>query len=218
MEMTAIYCYGAIGAIFCLVIGTLIGYAVCEGQQLHANAVQREHLTALDEAWRKCVADANANASYYEHLFNDAVKYRTALIDAVDCHGLWIAPALPYSPAHMLTNLLDHAAACVIDPAISQKAKNLYVKGVRAGAKKGRAQMQKLMQKSIDKQAATINELSRDLFNSQGKRQIYQEAVSNVLTDKVALPGVRKSIRNGIAEEVSRLYLVKAKNSAMEAV
>lgn len=215
MEMTAIYIYGAIGAIFCLVIGTLIGYAICEGQQLHANALQREHLESVDTKWRQMLSSAQLAASGYKASWEYADKYREAIVEALDTHGLMGSTYPHHTPRMMLVNLLGYVSDCSLDPKLSQKAKNLYVKGVRAGAKKGRAQMQKLMQKSIDNQAATINEYMKGLAASRIRYGQFILATRNVLDDKIALPGVRRALRKAISVEVTRM---RTANVATEAV
>lgn len=228
MEMTNIYIYGTIGALLCLIVGAMLGYARYEYQQTHANALQREHLEAVDAKWRELLTNAKLEASGYESSWKYADKYRHALVQAMTDLGIWNFAKHGDDPNIMIGMLSYLVAERAIDPAINQKAKNLHTAGVRKGAKRGRAQMQKLMQKSIDNQAAviqshanyaqdqaaSIDELNRALFESQGKRQIWKDAVINTLNDKVALPGVRKSIREAINVECERLRLVAIKQGA----
>lgn len=211
MEMTTVYIWGTIGALFCLVVGAMLGYARYESQQHITNAVQRKHLTAVDAKWHELLENARNHAAIYHSRWEYADQYRAALVQAMLDLGIWDFDKHGNNPTVMLSNLALHVAKIAIDPSLSQKAKNLHTAGVRKGAKRGRAQMQKLMQKSIDKQAATIHELDRALFESQGKRQIFKEAVLNVLNDKVALPGVRKSLREAINVECERLRIVSLK-------
>ena len=214
MEMTTIYIWGTIGALLCLVVGAMLGYARKEYQQGHANALQRDHLHAVDVKWRELLQDAEDNARSHYSKWAYADKYRATLIQAMNDLGIWDFNKHGDDPAEMLLLMVLHTAKQALDPALSQKAKNLHTAGVRKGAKRGRLQMQKLMQKSIDSQAANIESLNRWLFEANGKRQIHQEAVRNVLDDKVALPGVRKSIKQAIIVETGRLLAVAAKKGA----
>jgi hypothetical protein len=214
MEMTTIYIWGTIGALLCLVVGAMLGYARQEAQQVHANALQRDHLQAVDAKWRQMLEEAHAGAILYEDRWKFADKYREAIVEALDTHGLMGSTYPHHTPRMMLVNLLGYVSDCSLDPSVSQKAKNLHTAGVRKGAKRGRLQMQKLMQKSIDNQALTIDGMRRELFHAQGRRQLSREAVLNVLDDKVALPGVRKAIKQAIIVETGRLYAVAAKKGA----
>lgn len=214
MEMTNIYIYGTIGALLFLVIGVMLGYARKESQQMYANAIQRQHLHSLDEAWRNRVTNAETLAAVNERNYKFADKYRAVLVKAMTDLGIWDFAKHGDNPGMMLAIMVLHVADQAIDPTINQKAKNLHTAGVRKGAKKGREQMRKLMQKSIDNQADTITKLYVMYDNSIDRTNRIKEAVTNVLNDKVALPGVRKSIRNGINVECERLRLVAAKKGA----
>lgn len=214
MEMTNIYIYGTIGALLCLVIGAMLGYARYEYQQLHASALQREHLQACDAKWRELLNDAKNHAAAHESSWKFADEYRAAVVQAMTDLGIWDYSSHGGDPVKMLGDLAIHVAKQAIDPTLSQKAKNLHTRGVRAGAKKGRAQMQKLMQKSIDNQAGTINKLYSMYDDSVAVRQRFKDAVINTLNDKVALPGVRKSIREAINVECERLRLASVKQGA----
>jgi hypothetical protein len=211
MEMTTVLIYGTIGALLCLIVGAMLGYARCESQQLLGNALQREHLQACDAKWRELLTDAKSQATLYKDRWEFSDEYRDALVKVMSALGIWDFSKHGGNPGMMLAIMMLHVADQAIDPTINQKAKNLHTAGVRKGAKMGRKQMQKLMQKSIDNQAATIDGLSHELFRANGKRQLHREAVLNVLDDKVALPSVRKSIKQAIIEETGRLYLVAAK-------
>lgn len=209
MELVNLYIWGGIGAAFCLYVGVLIGHCLRERDYAATikfqadthNKWREEHASDLEDAQRAWL---------------DNAKYRKVLEDACTAHGLPVYEPNGHSPMVMLTNLCIYVAECAIDPKQNQKAKNLYVKGVRAGAKKGREQMRKLMQKSIDNQAMTINEYSKSLnsahtaLNDWGtKHALYRVAIINTLNDKVGLVGVRKSIRQAILTEYHRLRAVE---------
>lgn len=176
--------------------------------QQERNVVRELEISLLQAGM---VIEAEAlRATKSEDARMDSVDYRKALIQALIDHDLWNMNVLGDTPAFMLTRLMTHVAECAIDPTQNQKAKNLYVKGVRAGAKKGRAQMQKIMQKSIDNQASTITNMYETLAAAHMREDIYREAVSNTISDKIALPGVRRAIFRGIAVECTRLRAVEA--------
>lgn len=137
--------------------------------------------------------------------------YRKTLVQAMLDHGLWKFEHHAGDPCMMLKILCDHVAECAIDPAQNQKAKNLHTRGVRKGAKAGREQMRKLMQKCIDNQAATIRHYDVELTNANKRRMRFTEAVTNVLNDKIALPGVRRSLTQAIIQEHDRLRAVADK-------
>lgn len=214
MEMTAIYIYGTIGALFCLIVGAMLGYARYEYQQQHACALQCEHLLAVDAKWDEQLNDAKNQAAVYLSRWEFADEYRAAVVQALTDLGIWDFSAHGGNPTLMLEMLSLHVAKMAIDPNVNQKAKNLHTAGVRKGAKRGRLQMQKLMQKSIDNQADTITKLYAMYDNSVERTTRIKTAVTNVLNDKVALPSVRKSIRNGINVECERLRLVSEQQGA----
>lgn len=235
MEMTTIYIWGTIGALLCLVVGAMLGYARQEAQQVHANALQRDHLQAVDAKWRVlltvernvvreleisvlsaglAIENETKQTKMMENQWRYADKFRKALVEPMVKLNLWDFAKHGDDPNKILQVIIDHAVAVAFDPKTNQKAKNLHTAGVRKGAKRGRLQMQKLMQKSIDNQALTINGLQCELFNTNGKRQIHREAVLNVLDDKVALPSVRKSIKQAIIVETGRLLAIAAKKRA----
>lgn len=204
MELTTVYIWGSLGAAFCLVVGVLIGH--CLHERDYAATIKFQADT--HNKWREEHASDLEDA---QHAWLDNAKYRKVLEDACSAHGLPVCAPIGTSPLMMLTNLCIHVAECAIDPKQNHKAKNLYVKGVRAGAKKGRVQMQKLMQKSIDNQATAIKNMYETLSLSHKREDIYREAVANTLTDKVGLVSVRRAIVQGIAAECSRLRAVEAK-------
>lgn len=214
MEMTTIYIWGTIGALLCLVVGAMLGYARKEYQQVHANALQRDHLQAVDTKWRELLQDAEDNARSHYSKWAYADKYRAALVQAVTDLGIWDFSKHGDDPAEMLLLMVLYTAKRALDPSVNQKAKNLHTAGVRKGAKRGRLQMQKLMQKSIDNQADTITKLYAMYDKSVERTDRIKAAVTNVLNDKVALPSVRKSIRNGINVECERLRLVSEQQGA----
>jgi hypothetical protein len=214
MEMINLYCWGAIGAVFCLVVGAMWGYCRQEAQQVHANALQRDHLQAVDAKWRELLQDAEDNARSHYSKWAYADKYRAALVDVMTINYCWDFDKHGDNPLMMLAHLVTHERAEALDPSVSQKAKNLHTAGVRKGAKRGRLQMQKLMQKSIDNQADTINKLYAMYDKSNERTDRIKTAVTNVLNDKVALPSVRKSIRNGINVECERLRLISEQQGA----
>ena len=245
MDITLFYIWGGIGAAFFLFIGALIGFTVFERRfvalQTALNlAVERnkKYFTQLGEAHENLHKEYNVvreleisllhagmaieaealRATKAEDARMDSVDYRKAIIQALIDHDLWNMNVLGDTPAFMLTRLMTHVAECAVDPTQNQKAKNLYVKGVRAGAKKGRAQMQKIMQKSVDNQANSIELLRQSLVNltgdvvdAQDRYETFRKAVSNTLTDKVGLVSVRRAIVQGIAAECARLRAVEAK-------
>lgn len=204
MELVNLYIWGSIGAAFCLFVGALIGHCLHEKQFAKTIKFQAD----THNEWRKGHAEDLEDA---QRAWLDNAKYRKALEDACTAYCLPVYEPSGYSPMLMLTNLCIHVAECAIDPKQNQKAKNLYVKGVRAGAKKGREQMRKLMQKSIDNQATAITNMYETLALSHKREDIYREAVANTLTDKVGLVGVRRAIVQGIAAECTRLRAVEAK-------
>lgn len=140
-----------------------------------------------------------------------ADNFRKSIVQAMFDSNLWNFAEHDANPALMLQMLFAFHQEVAIDPKQNQRAKNLYVKGVRAGAKKGREQMQKLMQKSIDNQATAITDMGVALSRAHNSIRINRMAVHNTLTDKVGLVGVRRAIVQGIAAECTRLRAVEAK-------
>ena len=147
-----------------------------------------------------------------------ADKYRKTLVQAMIDHNLWKFDEHSASPMLMLALLCKYVADCAVDPTVNQKAKNLHTRGVRKGAKMGREQMRKLMQKSIDNQANLIENLRADLDNAAAeadgmliRRTRFRNAVMNVLDDKIALVSVRRALKIAITTEVARLRLVDSK-------
>jgi len=224
MELVNLYIWGSIGAAFCLIVGALIGHAIYDRQQMAKNAVQRDHLSDVTEKWRTLLQEAHAETVAREEQLEDAThsfefsdKFRKAIVEAVVAHGLWDFDEHGSCPTLMLAKLCNHVAECALDPKQNQKAKNLYVKGVRAGAKKGRAQMNKLYEKRFESMQVTNQMLNVDLKAAQEgyddllkRESIYREAVKVTLTDKVGLVGVRRAIYRGIAEECTRLRAVES--------
>lgn len=204
MELVNLYIWGGIGAAFCLCVGVLIGHCLHERDYAATIKFQADTHT-------KWCAEHAEELEAATHSFEFSDKFRKAIVQAMVDHGLWNFDEHGTSPAIMLAMLMKHVADCAIDPKQNQKAKNLYVKGVRAGAKKGREQMRKLMQKSIDNQAATIVEYMDGLTASRLRHGHFVLAVRNVLDDKIALPGVRRAIRKEISIECTRLRAVEAK-------
>jgi len=236
MDMTTVYIWGSIGAAFCLLVGALIGhcrradyYAQCAADSREAFELERARVY---EIMRK-PAEADAavireleislllSGQAIESVANDLQKaeerlayvdkYRKAIVEDLVQAGLWDLAKHGADPVKMLNVMYEALETKLLDPAVNQKAKNLYVKGVRAGAKKGRAQMQKLMQKSIDNQAATICEYIDGISASRMRYGQFVIAVRNVLEDKIALPGVRRSLRKAISVECTRLRHAEAK-------
>jgi hypothetical protein len=215
MEMINLYCWGAIGAVFCLVVGAMWGYCRQERQQVHANALQRDHLQAVDAKWRELFNAAQTDAAFFESQWDIADKFRAALVQGLCDLGIWDFDKHGDNPTEMLTQLALHVATQAVDPTLSQKAKNLHTRGVRKGAAKGREQMRKFLMKSIDNQAETIQQMSNHIARKDNticeqaiERELYREAVRITLEDKIALPGVRKSIKQAIINERERLQLV----------
>lgn len=252
MDMTTVYIWGSIGAAFCLLVGALIGHCCKEREfaetirfvsDTHKEWVAETKAEMIESLRKSTEADAAVireleislllSGQAIESIANDLQKaeerlayvdkYRKAIVEDLVQAGLWDLAKHGADPVKMLNVMYEALETKLLDPTVNQKAKNLYVKGVRAGAKKGREQMRKLMQKSIDNQAATITRLS-DGYNAQVftrqnlmdtlaaahmREDIYREAVSNTLTDKIALPSVRRAIVKGIAVECTRLRAVE---------
>jgi hypothetical protein len=222
MEMINLYCWAIIGALFCLVVGAMWGYCRQERQQVHANALQREHLQAVDAKWRELLqfAEENARSHYSKWAYTD--KFRAALVQAMTDLGIWDFDKHGDNPTEMLTKLALHVASQAVDPALSQKAKNLHTRGVRKGAAKGREQMRKFLMKSIDNQADTItklysmyddsvaarNRLQQDFDDLLFRKNTMQQAFNNVLADKMRILSIRKAFKVAVLNETGRLRSV----------
>lgn len=233
MDITLFYIWGSIGAAFFLFVGALIGFTVFERRfvalQTALNlAVERnkKYFTQLGEAHENLHKEYNVvreleisllhagesierchqQVEQAQKNWKYADEYRKVIVNYLVVNHLWDFATHGADPMTMLALLINTERAEALDPQVSQKAKNLYVKGVRAGAKKGRAQMQKIMQKSIDNQAATICEYTDGLAMSRVRYGRFVIAVRNVLDDKIALPGVRRALRKAISLEVTRLH------------
>lgn len=234
MNLNDIFIVGGV-AVFLLPVVYLMGYA--RREQQHGKTVeackknvlfQRLTLTTVHDAEKLAannhireleISLLQAGEAIEKEVQNHAVTernrvksdyYRQAIVKMMFDRNLWNFAKHYDVPATMLQLLLEDAAKHAVDPAVSQKAKNLHTRGVRKGAKMGREQMRKLMQKSIDNQAATIRHYDECVKESEKMRITYRTAVHNVLEDKVALPGVRKSLRHAISEEITRLRRVDA--------
>jgi hypothetical protein len=222
MEMLNLYCWGAIGAVFCLVVGAMWGYCRQEAQQVHANALQRDHLQAVDAKWRELLEDAKNQAAVHENNWKFADKYRAAIVELMTVDFLWDFSKHGDDPMKMLHMLCASAATQALDPAISQKAKNLHTRGVRKGAAKGREQMRKFLMKSIDNQADTINKLysmyddsvaarnrlQQDFDDLLIRKNTMQQAFNNVLADKLRILSIRKAFKVAVLNETGRLRSV----------
>ena len=236
MDMTTVYIWGSIGAAFCLLVGALIGhcrradyYAQCAADSREAFELERARVY---EIMRK---PAEADAAVIRELeislllSGQAIesmtidlqkaeerlayvdKYRKAIVEDLVQAGLWDLAKHGADPVKMLNVMYEALETKLIDPAVNQKAKNLYVKGVRAGAKKGRGQMSKLYEKRFDAMQLTNQNLLDALASAHTREDIYREAVKVTLTDKVGLVSVRRAIYQSIAAECSRLRDVEAK-------
>ena len=148
----------------------------------------------------------------YRKQWKYADNYRKAIVEYLVVNHMWDFRVHSDDPMVMIETIIKDAAKDALNPAISKAAKNLHTRGVRKGAKAGREQMRKLMQKCIDNQAMTIQMLQTDnkayvddLDEALTAYGIYRDAVRIVLNDKVALPGVRKSLKDAIRAERGRL-------------
>lgn len=234
MDMTTVYIWGSIGAAFCLLVGALIGhcrradyYAQCAADSREAFELERARVY---EIMRK---PAEADAAVIRELEISLLlsgqdiesmtidlqkaeerlayvdKYRKAIVEDLVQAGLWDLAKHGADPVKMLNVMYEALETKLLDPTVNQKAKNLYVKGVRAGAKKGRGQMSKLYETRFDAMQLTNQNLLDALASAHTREDIYREAVSNTLTDKIALPSVRRAIVKGIAVECTRLRAVE---------
>lgn len=155
----------------------------------------------------------------YRNQWKYADSYRKALVESLVVNHLWDFRLHNADPMEMLAVLINAERAEALDPAVSKQAKNLHTRGVRKGAKAGREQMRKLMQKSIDNQAMTIEMLQSDLKMAQDdfddvllRKNIMFQAYNNILNDKIALPSVRKAFKVAVLNERGRLTQVSKKN------
>ncbi|AXC36481.1 hypothetical protein HOT57_gp37 [Pseudomonas phage phCDa] len=194
--------------------GALQAYHAAEMQK-ERNVVRELEISLLKagEAIECSERDVAKMTKRWEYADN----YRAAIVEVVHGLGLWNFKVHADDPRLMLQVLVDHASKEAVDPATSKKAKSLITRGVRKGAKQGREQMRKLMQKSIDNQATTIEMLRADLKSAEEdvayavkRKDISVQAVRNVLADKVALPGVRRSLSQAIIVETGRLRQIAA--------
>jgi hypothetical protein len=150
----------------------------------------------------------------YQNQWKYADNYRKAVVEYLVVNHLWKFTEHGDDPVAMMAEIIKWETKMALDPAISKPAKNLITRGVRKGAKAGREQMRKQMQKYIDNQATTIRHYDECVRASEKMRITYKTAVRNVLNDKVALKGVRKSIKHAIIEENDHLFAVAAKQAA----
>lgn len=191
MDMTTVYIWGSIGAAFCLFVGALIGHCRKEKQHAEYNSASRDAIESERGSWRNMLQAERDTVRELE----------ISLLNA--------GQALEVE--NMAVFELEMQLADAYDPKQNQKAKNLYVKGVRAGAKKGRGQMSKLYEKRFDAMQLTNQNLLDALASAHAREDIYREAVKVTLTDKVGLVGVRRAIVQGIAAECTRLRTVEVK-------
>ena len=146
----------------------------------------------------------------YRKQWKYADNYRKAIVEYLVANHMWDFRVHSDDPMVMIETITKDAAKDALDPAISKAAKNLHTRGVRKGAKAGREQMRKLMQKCIDNQAATIRHYDEELTKANMRRMRFTEAVTNVMNDKIALPGVRRAFNQAIIQEHDRLRAVAA--------
>lgn len=146
----------------------------------------------------------------YRKQWKYADNYRKAIVEYLVVNHMWDFRVHSDDPMVMIETIIKDAAKDALDPAISKAAKNLHTRGVRKGAKAGREQMRKLMQKCIDNQAATIRQHDVELTKANMRRMRFTEAVTNVMNDKIALPGVRRAFNQAIIQEHDRLRAVAA--------
>lgn len=146
----------------------------------------------------------------YRKQWKYADNYRKAIVEYLVVNHMWDFRVHSDDPLVMIETIIKDAAKDALDPKISKAAKNLHTRGVRKGAKAGREQMRKLMQKCIDNQAATIRHYDEELTKANMRRMRFTEAVTNVMNDKIALPGVRRAFNQAIIQEHDRLRAVAA--------
>lgn len=148
----------------------------------------------------------------YRNQWKYADNFRKAIVEYLVVNHLWKFAEHGDDPMVMMAEIIKWETKMALDPAISKPAKNLHTRGVRKGAKAGREQMRKLMQKSIDNQAMTIEMLRSDLKMAQDdfddvllRKNIMHQAYNNIITDKIALPSVRKAFKVAVLNERGRL-------------
>lgn len=146
----------------------------------------------------------------YRKQWKYADNYRKAIVEYLVVNHMWDFRVHSDDPMVMIETIIKDAAKDALDPATSKAAKNLHTRGVRKGAKAGREQMRKLMQKCIDNQAATTRHYDEELTKANMRRMRFTEAVTNVMNDKIALPGVRRAFNQAIIQEHDRLRAVAA--------
>ena len=180
-------------------------------EQIAANSLIRELEISLLQAG-EAIELVHQGLEKMTKQWKYADGYRKVIVEMLLNRGLWDFVKHSDVPANMLQILLDDAAKHAIDPAVNQKAKNLITRGVRKGAKQGREQMRKLMQKSIDNQALTIQSLSADLNAAHeewdsllSRKTIAQQALVNVMADKMPIRSIRKAFRIAVLNERGRL-------------
>lgn len=176
------------------------------------NVVRELEISLLKTGESIEVLDRKVNK--YRNQWEYADNYRKAIVNYMVVNGLWNFSVHTNDPMAMMAEIVKCEVEMALDPTISKPAKNLVTRGVRKGAKAGREQMRKLMQKSIDNQAETIRHYDECVRESEKMRITYKSAVNNVLDDKVALRGIRKSIKKAIIEETGRLHAVHAQKAA----
>jgi len=167
-------------------------------------AIEAEHSALVEMKRRQKLADT----------------YRKAIVNFLVVNDLWDFNEHSDDPMLMLEKIIKVERAEALDPAISKAAKNLHTRGVRKGAKAGREQMRKLMQKSSDNQAMTIKMLQSDLKKADEdfdavllRKNIMQQAYINTINDKMALTSVRKAFKVAVRNELGRLSEASKKSA-----
>lgn len=216
-------------AVFVLPVVYMLGYVRHEKQQqgwvnnarkgfnmeraalieLHQKDLAACHAAAMRQA--EAVDLLTNNCKDFEDRWNYADTYRKAIVNYLVVNHLWNFDKHENDPMLMMAEIIKWETKVALDPAVSKAAKNLHTRGVRKGAKAGREQMRKLMQKAIDNQALTIESYRNERDIANNRRMRFTRAVTNVLNDKIALPGVRRSIVQSIVQEHDRLRSVAQK-------
>lgn len=222
-------------AVFILPVTFMLGYARHEKQQegwaadarnsfyderqaifmAHDMAIQQERnvVRELEISLLKAsesIEVLDREVDKYRKQWKYADNYRKAIVECLVVNDLWKLSVHGDDPMEMLAVLVNAERSEALDPAVSKQAKNLHTRGVRKGAAIGRKQMAKIMQKCIDDQAATIRHYDVELTNANVRRMRLTEAVTNVMNDKLALPGVRRAFNQAIIAEHDRLRAVAA--------
>lgn len=219
-----------VGYSFTVLLSLLIGYHLREkgherdqltlarGYKAREETVLEEERAVQRELEIACLQAGQAIEKMAQELeaekkradFNDG--FRKALVDAIVINYCWDFQEHGNDPSKMLKHLVNYECQLALDPAISKPANNLYIRGVRKGAKQGRTQMAKLMQKSIDNQAATIASYTKT-WDAQTKRFVrYKQAVQATVNDKIGLPGVRRAFFAALEQDFAlRNDLAKSK-------